>query len=57
MTKLVYRGPITPVMELHTRRERQRMHFPLRTRWFIVTLKPHATWRSWWHDLVYLVRG
>lgn len=32
-------------------------HFRLRTRWLIVTMRPHDTWRQVWENLIFLVRG
>ena len=33
------------------------IHFPIRTRWLILQFKTRTTWRDWWRDLVFLVRG
>jgi hypothetical protein len=33
------------------------IRFPIRTRWYIVQLKPWATWADVWRNLGYLVRG
>jgi len=58
--RAVDRIPYSAMLE--TREEIQeprvhRYHFPLRTRWYIVQFKRRLTWRDWWRDLVFLVRG
>jgi hypothetical protein len=51
------------VVDLHTRAEHvhppvERIRFPLKTRWYLVTsFKPWGTWHDVWRNLVLLVRG
>jgi hypothetical protein len=33
------------------------LRFPFRTRWRLWTIRERATWKAWWHDLIYLVKG